>query len=176
MSVQTRTTALQNEIVRLYFTFKRDGKLTTPDGQPLVEILDTDGVTVLDSLSPQRENEGIYYVDWYVPANLPLGDYYDRWTYQWSNVTGAREVTNIFSVHSLDTYVNFISNAIDISISDRVSQMIRDLSNDFIYEAQHLPMYWEQGMRVQQEDQAKRIKHYYYFDVIKVKVNPLLPL
>jgi hypothetical protein len=39
---------------------------------------------------------------------------------------------------------------------------MKDLSNEFIYEAQHIPIYWEQGMRVQQENQSKRIKRYYY--------------
>jgi hypothetical protein len=42
---------------------------------------------------------------------------------------------------------------------------MRDLTNDFIYEAQHIPVYWEQGMRVQQENQAKRVKTYYYFEL-----------
>jgi len=165
MAVQTRTTALQNEIVRLYFYFQRDGLLSNPDGQPSVDILDADGVTVLDSLSPQRENEGIYFVDYYVPENLPLGNYYDRWTYQWYNVTGAVETTNIFSVHTLDTYVNFISDASDSSVSDRMRQLMMDLSNEFIYEAMHIPVYYEQGMRVQQEDQQRRIKNYYYFNI-----------
>jgi len=165
MSLQTRTTAIQNEIVRLYFTFQKDGMLSSPDGQPSVEILDTDGVTILASLAPQKQHEGIYYVDYYVPANLPLGSYYDRWTYQWTNVAGVVETTNIFEVHSLDTYINFISDATDLNISDRMSQLMRDLTNDFIYEAQHIPVYWEQGMRVQQEDQQKRIKNYYYFDI-----------
>jgi len=165
MSIQTRTTAIQDEIVRLYFQFQKDGVLSTPDGQPSVEIIDTDGVTILDSITPQREHEGVYFVDYYVPANLPLGSYYDRWTYQWTNVTGVVETTNIFSVHSLDTYINFISDATDLNVSDRVSQLMRDLTNDFIYEAQHIPVYREQGMRIQQEDQQKRIKHYYYFDI-----------
>lgn len=165
MSVQTRTTALQNEIVRLYFTFQKDGLLTNPDGQPSVEIIDTDGVTILDVLSPQEEHTGIYFVDWFVPTHLPLGSYYDRWTFQWVNTSGVTETTNIFTVHTLDTYINFISNASDVNVSDRMRQLMMDLTNDFIYEAQHIPVYWEQGMRVDQEDQQKRIKYYYYFEI-----------
>ena len=163
MSVQTRTTALQNEIVRLYFTFENDGYLSNPMGQPLVEILDTDGATVLDSVNAQREHDGIYYADWFVPQNLPLGNYYDRWTFQWDPNSGVKEITTEFSVHTFDTYVNFVAPSIDHDISDRLIQMMKDLTNDFIFEAMHIPVYWEQAMRVQQEDQQKRIKSYYYF-------------
>ena len=163
MSVQTRDTALQNEIVRLYFTFERDGRLANPDGQPLVEIIDTDGVTVLDSMNAQLESTGIMYADWYVPANLPLGNYYDRWTFQWGSTTSVSEHVMVFTVHSLDSYINFISPSISHSVSDRSIQLMKDLSNDFIYEAMHIPIYWEQAMRVQQEHQDKRIDHYYYF-------------
>jgi hypothetical protein len=40
---------------------------------------------------------------------------------------------------------------------------MKDLGNDFIYEAMHIPIYWEQAMRVQQENQEKRVTKYYYF-------------
>jgi hypothetical protein len=163
MSVQTRNTALQNEIVRLYFTFERDGRLANPAGQPLVEVIDADGVTVLDSMNAQLESTGIFYADWYVPATLPLGDYYDRWTFQWGSGSSVSEHVMVFTVHSLDSYINFISPAISHSISDRVIQLMKDLSNDFIYEAMHIPIYWEQAMRIQQEHQEKRVEQYYYF-------------
>jgi len=163
MSVQTRTTALQNEIVRLYFTFERDGTLTNPAAQPLVEIIDADGVTVLDTVNTSIESTGIWFADWFVPANLPLGNYYDRWTYQWSPASSVEESVMVFSVHSLDTYINFISPGITHTISNRVVQLMIDLANDFIYEAMHIPVYWEQAMRVQQELQKKRIETYYYF-------------
>jgi len=163
MSIQTRTTAIQNEIVRLYARFEQDGQLANPAGQPLVEIIDTDGVTVLATVNATLENTGIFYADWYVPANLPLGDYYDRWTFQQSATSGASELTHIFSVHGLDSYINFITPAISQQISDRAAQLMIELSNDFIYEAMHIPVYWEQGMRIQQENTEKRIKDYYYF-------------
>jgi len=163
MSLQTRTTAIQNEIVRLYCTFQWDGILTSPVGQPVIEIIDTNGVTVIDNLPATQETIGVFYVDWYVPANLPLGDYYDRWFYQWEPSSSVNEKTLIFSVHSLDSYINFVSRGVSQKVSNRAVQLMNDLSNDFIYEAQHTPVYWEQGMRIQQPNQQKRIKNYYYF-------------
>ena len=163
MSVQERTSALQNEIVRLYFHFNNDGLLCDPGGQPLVEIVDTDGITILDTVPAQQENFGIWYADWYVPPNLPLGHYYDRWTFQWSASTSVQERTMIFSVYNLESYINFLSKGKATSTSDRASQLLLDLSNDFIYEAQHIPLYVEQGMRIQQDNQSKRVKSYYYF-------------
>jgi len=163
MSVQTRTTAIQNEVVRLYCTFEYNGRLSNPASQPLVEILDTDGVTVLDTISAQNEHTGIYYADWYVPANLPLGNYYDRWTFQWTATSSVTEQIMVFNVYSLESYINFISPSITHATDNRVVQLMKDLSNDFIYEAMHIPVYWEQAMRIQQENQAKRVKQYYYF-------------
>ena len=163
MSFQTRTTALQNEIVRLYCTFKRDGVLTNPAAQPLVEIIDTDGVTVLGTVQAQIDHTGIWYADYYCPATLPLGDYYDRWTFQWGASGEVCELIFTFSVHGLESYINFISPNISHSISDRVAGLMNDFTNEFIYEAQHIPVYFEQGMRIQQEDQSKRVKKYYYF-------------
>ena len=163
MSIQTRTSAIQNEIVRLYCTFELNGRLSNPAAQPLVEIIDTDGVTVLDTVPAQIEHTGIWYADWYVPANLPVGNYYDRWTFQWLSTADVGEIVSTFSVYSLESYINFISPTVSQVISDRAYQLMMDLSNDFIYEAMHIPIYWEQAMRVQQENQQKRIKKYYYF-------------
>jgi len=171
MSVQTRTSALQNEIVRLYCEFEYNGRLTNPASQPLVEIIDTDGVTVLDTVNAQLEHDGIWYADWYVPANLPLGSYYDRWTFQWASSTSVTELVMTFTVYGLESYINFVSLAISHSVSNRALQMMKDLSNDFVYEAQHIPVYFEQAMRIQQEDQAKRIKKYYYFTLDADKYN-----
>ncbi|MFA7219252.1 MAG: hypothetical protein WC119_01950 [Synergistaceae bacterium] len=165
MSIQTRTSALQNEIVRLYCHFNANGILTNPGGQPLVEILDSDGVTVLDTINAQMENQGVWYADWYVPANLPLGQYYDRWTYQWSAAESIQQQTMIFSVYSLESYINFLSKGKATEVSDRVNQLLMDLANDFIYESMHIPLYFEQAMRIQQDNQQKRVKSYYYFVV-----------
>lgn len=171
MSLQTRTTALQNEMVRLYFRFINDGLLTNPYNQPVVEILDTDGVTVIATVNAQLENTGVYYADWFVPKNLPLGQYYDRWTFQWDSASSVQEIIMIFDVHSLETYINFLSNGISYQTSNRAIQLSSDLENDFIYEAQHIPVYWEQAMRIQQENQKKRLKNYYYFTVTSLNPN-----
>jgi len=163
MSVQTRTNALQNEYVRLYCRFINDGVLSNPSGQPLVEIIDTDGVTVLSTAYAQIQNSGVFYADWFVPANLPLGEYYDKWTFQWNSNSSVEEITMVFSVFSLESYINFLNRGRTYKISNRANQLMTDLANNFIYEAQHIPIYWEQGRRIRQEDQQKRRKNYYYF-------------
>jgi hypothetical protein len=165
MSIQTRTTALQNEVVRLYCHFNQNGQLYNPSSQPLVEILDSDGVTVLETLQSQVENQGILYVDWFVPANLPLGQYYDRWTYQWDPSLSVQEQTMIFSVHSLSSYINFLSQGVATNVSSRTNQLLMELTNNFIYESMNIPIYFEQGMRIQQDNQQKRVKKYYYFTI-----------
>lgn len=165
MSIQTRTTAIQNELVRLYCRFIRNGQLVNLPVQPSVDIVDTDGCTTIDSAIAQQESSGVYFVDWFVPKNLPLGNYYDRWTFQWDALSNVEELNMIFEVRSLDLYINFISNGTTIKLSDRTAQLLTDLSNDFIYEAQHIPIHWEQARRIQQEGQKKRIKSYYYFTI-----------
>jgi len=163
MSIQTRRDALQNEIVRLYCEFDSNGVLANPAGQPLVEIVDADGVTVLATIPANIENTGIWYADWYVPADLPLGTYYDRWTFQWSVTSGVTELVLDFQVHNINSYINFVSPAISHKISNRAAQLMIDLSNEFIFEAMHIPVYFEQAMRIQQENQQTRNKTYYYF-------------
>jgi len=162
---QTRCSAIQDEVVRLYARFVSDGILSNPSGQPMVEILDCDGVTVLDIVPSQIEATGVYYADWYVPANLPLGEYYDRWTFQWSGNSRVEVINNIFSVFSLDSYISFLSKGSSLKVSNRAHQLMYDLSNLFIKEVQHKPVYWEQGRRIRQEDQHKRRKHFYYFEL-----------
>ena len=167
MSVQTRTTALQNEIVRLYCHFNRNGYLTNPASQPVIEIIDSDGCTVLATVNSVLESTGIFYADWYVPKNLPLGNYYDRWTFQWDATSSVQEMTMTFTVHSYDSYINFISRGVAVQTSDKVNQLLNDLNNDFLFEAQHIPVYFEQGQRMQQDNQQKRVKSYYFFTLDK---------
>jgi hypothetical protein len=165
MSVQTRTTAVQDEVVRLYANFVYDGRLLNPDSQPVVEILDRDGETVLDTVIATVENTGIYYADWYIPKYLPLGEYYDRWTYQWMASNSVQEKTLIFSVNELSSIINHLSDKNFVSMSNRARQLVTSLNDDFILEAQHIPVYFEQGMRVQQDNQVKKQQHYYNFTV-----------
>jgi len=166
MAIQTRSSAIQNEFVRLYCTFIRNGSLTNPASQPIIEITDSDGITVLDTVHAQEEHTGIWYADWVVPPAMPLGDYYDKWYFQWSATGGMEELTMLFTVHSLDNYINnFLDKGISIDTCDRVVQLQRDLNNDFIFEAQHINNYWEEGMRIRQENQDKRIKNFYDFQL-----------
>lgn len=165
MPLQTRDTAIQNEIVRLYCQFQNDGMLTDPSGQPLVEIVSSDGVTLIDTISAQKEYQGIFYVDWYVPKNLPVGTYYDKWTFQWDSNSSVQELSMPIQVRTFDNFLNFISNGIFHKLSNRAIMLLKSLENAYIYEATHIPIYWEQAMRVQQEDQQKRTKTYYYFEI-----------
>ena len=165
MAIQTRDTALQNEIVRLYCKFLRNGVLANPASQPLVEILDPSGSSILEILPAQEEHIGIFYVDYYIPKNLPVGTYYDRWTFQWSEDSSVETVVLPINVKTFDNYINFIGNGTTHNISNRCLMLLNELVNNFIYEATHIPIYGEQGMRIQQEDQAKRTKTYYYFNV-----------
>lgn len=165
MPLQTRETAIQNEVVRLYCQFFKFGTLTNPAAQPMVEIIGSDGSTILDTVPAQLEYDGIWFADWYVPENLPVGTYYDRWTFQWDANAGVEELVMSIQVRSFDDYINFISKGVSHKLSSRVVQLVKDLENLFIYEATHIPIYWEQGMRVQQEDQEKRVKTYYHFEL-----------
>jgi len=161
-AVQNRETALQNEIVRLYCKFLQNGKLSSPAGQPLVEIYDQDGVTILDSLSAQEESIGIYYVDWFVPQDLTPGHYFDTWTFQWDANSNISTQTMAIDVRTFDAYVNFVRRGVVHNQSNVVVALLNDLKNLFIYEACHIPVYWEQAMRVQQEDTRKRVVNTYY--------------
>jgi hypothetical protein len=164
-SVQTRDTALQNEVVRLYAKFLNNGEMSNPQGQPLVEIIAGDGTTILDSLQAQQEHTGIFYVDWFVPKDLPVGTYYDRWTFQWDATSSVKEMTMPIQVRTFDSYINFISRGVSHDVSSRVLQLKTDLENFFIYEATHIPIYWEQAMRIQQEDIRKQQINYYYLEL-----------
>jgi len=172
MSVQTRQTALQGEYVRLYCIFETNGMLTDPITPPRVEIVDgsynqesssstsshseislssessdVNAVTGFGPFTAKRENQGVWYADWLIPETLPLGRWFDLWTFQLgpSNIT----IRKMFAidVHSADDVNQWYSSPIVVQVSDQVSALIRDLTNNFLYEAQHIPIYWEQGYR-----------------------------
>jgi len=180
MAVLSRVNAVQGEYVRLYCTFERDGNLSDPVIPVTVTIVSKnyysessstssstdyssssqtesssstwqDNTTSFGPLLAKREAQGIWYVDWFVPFSLPVGSYYDIWTFKWDSNTPVEAVFE-FDVHPAGQ-VNFWSSpAIVNQISDNVLAMIRDLSNDFIYEAQHIPVYWEQAYRTEDVD------------------------
>ncbi len=165
MPIQTRDTAIQNELVRLYCRFQRNGQLMNPAAQPLVEIISADGSTIIDTVSAQMEYTGIFYIEWFVPKNLPLGTYYDKWTFQWDETASVEELVMPIQVRSFDNYLNFVGRGLSQKLDNRVIQLLQDFENLLIYEATHIPIYRDVGMRIQQENQDKRTKVYYSFEL-----------
>ncbi len=145
MAVQDRNSAVQGEVVRLYRTFVFDGNLRDLPSEPTVEVVKEDG-TELATLTAQSESNGLYYADWTVPVDLPVGKYYDRWTYTYDDLEFDTE-TSYFQVYTADTFLSFSGSTSSNKMTNRMLNLVRALENDFIYETQHIPLYWEHGMR-----------------------------
>jgi hypothetical protein len=147
MPVQDRTNAIQGEIVRLYRTFVYNGQLydQMPDA-PVVTLLQEDG-SEMASLTATKERVGLYYVDWTVPVSLPPGKYYDRWTFKFTAAGDERQETSYWQVYTMDAFLSFTGGTSSWDVTDRMATLMNALTNDFIYEAQHIPLYWEQGLR-----------------------------
>lgn len=152
MAVQDRNTAVQGEVVRLTRTFIYNGSFYTMPTAPTVEIVMENG-TVLDTVTSAYETVGMYYADWTVPQDLDPGKYYDRWIYAYEG-SSQNEETSYFQVYTADTWMSFTGGTSTMKVSDRIANLMRALDNDFIYEAQHIPVYWEQSMLT--ADPAKR--------------------
>lgn len=176
MTLQSRDTALQGEYVRLYCRFIKDGQLSDPMTPPIVEIVDSTYYQESSSSSTNHDNSdsdlssstsdhgevgigfgpfiakqesyGCWYVDWFVPATLPIGMYYDIWKYQWTLDLPQEIETFEITVNKFDTYINSTSPAIVYEVGSMAAGMLNDLANIFIYEAEHIPVYWEQGYRI----------------------------
>jgi hypothetical protein len=174
-TIQSRSTAIRGEFVRLYCRFIRNGQMCDPMTQPVVRILDsgayqesssssssssemssgdTSTSTSSSSYMPNtgfgpfkavRESSGIWYLDWYVPDFLSTGTWYDLWTFQWDTDTHADEMIFEFTVHNRDESINWTSPAVVSKVDEFTAGLMNDLENVFIYEAQHIPVYWEQG-------------------------------
>jgi hypothetical protein len=173
-TIQSRSTAIRGEFVRLYCKFIRNGMMADPMTQPVVRIMDsgyyqesssssssTSGLgedsstsspsssyaanTGFGPFKATRESAGMWYVDWYVPDYLSVGAWYDMWTFQWDTETHADELIFEFDVHNRDYSINWTSPALVSKIDEFTAGMMNDLQNIFIYEAQHIPVYWEQG-------------------------------
>ena len=95
----------------------------------------------------QQEHIGIWYVDWFVPQDAELGDYYDIWTFQWNSNSEVEKLTLKFKVLAGDQFLNFQSKALAQSKSDKVVDMLMGLKNNLIFEVAHIPVYWELGYR-----------------------------
>ena len=93
----------------------------------------------------QKQNTGIWYVDWLVPKNIPTGNYYDVWKFQWSGSTVVQRKIFQINVSQADTFIQWSSPVIAEQIGDQGVGMMRELTNSLIWEAQHIPVYMEQG-------------------------------
>jgi hypothetical protein len=147
MIVQDRYNALQNEDVRLYRVFQQNGGLTNLPNPPTVTIIDQNGVDTIDTVTAVNQSYGYYYADWFVPIDLPVGRYYDKWTYSYSPNDPDIEVVSYFQVHPKDAIMNFSPSTVSNRYSPGMERAIATLGNYFIYEVQHIPVYAEQAMR-----------------------------
>jgi hypothetical protein len=181
MRVQTRETALQGEFVRLYARFIRDGQLSDPWAAPVVYIttnssyqessslstdvtsetsdLPTNG-TGLGPFSAKQESQGVWYLDWFVPAGEPVGWLFDVWSFNWSIDSNVEQKIFQFEVHSADDFINWVSPNIVHQIGPVGASMLYDLNNLYLYEAQHIPVYKEQGLRLKNDKNLTKFGFY----------------
>ena len=149
MVVQDRYSALQNENVRLYHIFEKNGQLLTLPEAPAVTVMDQDGTTVLEIIQSTMQSRGMYFADYFVPIGASLGQYYDKWTFRYTANDPSQEVITQFQVHPKDAILNFSSSLVSQQYTDKMEGAIRDLANYFIYETMHIPVYGEQAMRTE---------------------------
>lgn len=174
---QSRETAMRGDFVRLFCTFSRDGILRDPMAQPQVRIVTneyvqestssssfSDGVIVSDESSSSSSAErtgtgmgpfyavrmytGVWYVDWFVPEDAALSDYFDMWYYQTESQGAFEKVTLRFTVHDSDAFINFETNPQVTKMGNTAVSMISGLKRNLIDQACDIPVYWEQGMIV----------------------------
>lgn len=181
MRVQTRETALQGEYVRLYAKFIRDGQLSDPESIPYIfvttneyhqESSSSSADETTDPVPPQypatgtgtgpfsatKESTGVWYFDWFVKQDQPPGSLFDVWNYQMGGVE-ERKIFK-FEVHSADTFINWVSPNVIHQIGNSGASLLYDLHNLFLYEAQHIPVYREQGIRVKPDKNLTRFNFF----------------
>ena len=93
----------------------------------------------------EKEHTGLWYVDWLVPEDLTIGRWFDIWKFKWNMDGDTKTETYEITVNKADQLINSIAPAKAYNVGDMVFGMMNDLSNNFIYEAMHIPIYWEQG-------------------------------
>ena len=95
-----RGRAQKDADVRLGILFRWDGQPTDPFQVRQVEIIDTDGETVLETISSfEHEDESGEYYAAASGANLgTVGRYLDRWYYTWIDGEGEQTATQDFYV------------------------------------------------------------------------------
>lgn len=148
MVVQDRYSAIQNENVRLYHVFEYNGNMIDPPTLPVVTIIDKNGVDTLATVTSEKQSAGVYFADYFVPIDLPIGRYYDKWTFRFtsSDAADVEDVSN-FEVFPKNSTINFSSSIVSQKFSNSMSKAVRDLGNFFIWEVMHLPVYAEQAKR-----------------------------
>jgi hypothetical protein len=172
---QSRETAMRGDYVRLFCTFSRNGVLSDPMTQPQVRIVtnnyatestssssETSGVLPADSSSTSSSGDdngtgfgpfyavkmyvGVWYVDWFVPEDAALGDYFDMWHFQFNGVDPFEKQTFRFTVHNGDAFVNFETSASVSRMGNAGLSLVNGLKTNLIEQACDIPVYWEQGM------------------------------
>lgn len=95
----------------------------------------------------QKESTGVWFIDWFVPTTVTQSQLYDIWSFQWDNASPREEMIFEIAINEGDNTIDWVSPQLALRIETNTSQLMNDLSNLFIYEAQHIPVYWEQGYR-----------------------------
>jgi hypothetical protein len=102
-----------------------------------------------------KEFTGVWYLDWFVPEDLPTGSWYDLWTFKWDPIHEFKTRTFEFDIYQGDEQLNFSLPAIDHNLCDNAVSMARELENSLIYEVQHHPNHWEEAQRTGRPDRFR---------------------
>lgn len=95
-----------------------------------------------------KQYVGVWYVDWFVPEDAVLGDYFDMWYFQFDGVDPFEKQTFRFTVHEGDAFVNFETSAAVSRMGNVAISIVNGLKTNLIEQACDIPVYWEQGMIV----------------------------
>jgi len=175
MPYQTRETAMRGDLVRLYCTFAKDGILRDPTSQPQVRIVTNEynqestssssessgtppseestssssaerGTSGYGPFYATREHTGIWYIDWFVPENAAIGDYFDMWYFQFDPQAAFEKRTFKFEIHESDAFLNFEFAPEVVKMGNVAISLIGALKTNLIEQATDIPVYWEQAM------------------------------
>ena len=75
-----RTSASQGTTVRLYINIKRNSVYTDPADIGTVEILNTQGTSLVSGITPEKESDGVYFIEYAISPTAVTGEYIDRWS------------------------------------------------------------------------------------------------
>jgi len=173
---QSRETAMRGDFVRLFCTFTKDGILRDPTAQPQVRIVTNDYLqestssssdsSITDAKSSSTSSSGddpitghgpfyavrmytgLWYIDWFVPTDVELGDYFDIWYFQIDPQGAMEKKTFTFEVHNGDAYLNFDTSPIVTTTGKVAITLVNALKSNLVAEICDIPVYWEQGIKV----------------------------